>query len=136
MLSKIALVALSAAALAPAPAIAADAAGFTLNISGTVPVICRAEMTANVVTPQAGQVSLGQMNEFCNDANGYEVYAEHSPELANAVVLVDGVAIKLSPTGTTRLSRSDTAGIASRSVELRLADGQTAGTLSIRVVAL
>jgi type 1 fimbria pilin len=136
MLSKIALAALSAAALAPGSALAADAAGFTLDISGTVPVICRAEMTANVVAPKDGRVSLGQMNEFCNDANGYEVYAEHSPELANAVVVVDGVEVKLSATGTTRISRSDTAGIASRNVELRLADGQSAGTLSIRVVAL
>ena len=138
MPSKIAFAALSAAA-AFAPAIAAASepmATFSLELVGTVPVICRAELSNSVVAPQAGLVSLGRMDEFCNDPNGYEVYAEHSPELADAVLVVDGVEMPLSAGGVTRVAKSDGAGIASRSVELRLADGRAGGTLSFRVVAL
>ncbi len=44
----------------------------------------------------------------------------------------------LSAEGPTRVSRSDHADIATRSIELRLPDGRTvaSGTLSFRVVAL
>jgi hypothetical protein len=138
MLPRIALTAFAATALvSTAPAVATPA-GFTLEMTGHVPTICHAQVQQNTAVASAGLINLGTINEFCNHANGYEVYAEHSPELADAVLVVDGVEVPLSASGPTRVSRSDHADIATRSLELRLPDGRTApnGTLSFRVVAL
>ena len=135
MLPRIVYTALAASALvstgAAATSLDAGPAGFTIEMTGHVPTICYAEVQLDVARP-------GLMNEFCNGANGYEIYAEHSPELADAVLVVDGVEVPLSASGPTRVSRSDHADIATRSLELRLPDGRTApnGTLSFRVVAL
>lgn len=129
MLPRIALTAVAASALVSTAATATPS--FTLELTGQVPTICFAEVQLN-----AGRT--GTIDEFCNGANGYEVYAEHSPELAGAKLVVDGVEVALSAEGPTRVSRSDHADIATRSLELRLPDGRAApgGTLSFRVVAL
>ena len=129
MLPRIALTAVAASALVSTAAAAAPS--FTLDLTGQVPTICYAEVQLTVA-------KTGTLDEFCNDANGYEVYAEHSPELAGATLVVDGVEVALSAEGPTRVSRSDHADIATRSLELRLPDGRAApnGTLSFRVVAL
>ena len=126
MLPRIVLTAVAASALVSTAATATPS--FTLELTGQVPTLCFAEVRLDV----------GTLNEFCNDANGYEVYAENSPELTGAVLVVDGVEVPLSAKGPTRVSRSDHADIATRSLELRLPDGRTApnGTLSFRVVAL
>jgi hypothetical protein len=129
MLPRIALPLVAASALVSTAAAANTS--FTLELTGHVPTICYAEVQLNAA-------SLGTINEFCNRANGYEVYAEHSPDLAGAMLVVDGVEVALSADGPTRVSRSDRADIATRSIELRLPDGRTAtgGSLSFRVVAL
>ena len=134
MLPRIALTAFAATALVSTPAVAA-APAFTLEMTGYVPTICLTQIEA---VPSAGAVLAGTMHEFCNNAAGYEIYAEHSPELAGAVLVVDGAAVALSADGPTRISRSDHADIAARSLELRLPDGRTVAgaTLSFRTVAL
>src|SRR5688572_847423 len=121
MLPRIALTAFTATALVSTPAVAA-APAFTLEMIGHVPTICHTKVQ---VAPAAGAVLAGTMHEFCNNAAGYEIYAEHSPELAGAVLVVDGAAMPLSADGPTRVSRSDHADIAARSLELRLPDGRT-----------
>jgi hypothetical protein len=129
MLPRIALTAVAASALVSTAAAASPS--FTLELTGQVPTICYADV-------QLSAARTGTLDEFCNHANGYEVYAEHSPELAGAMLVVDGVEMALSAEGQTRVSRSDHADIATRSLELRLPDGRAApnGTLSFRVVAL
>jgi hypothetical protein len=129
MLPRIALPLVAASALVSTAATATPS--FTLELTGHVPTICHAEVQLDAAGP-------GTISEFCNHANGYEVYAEHSPDLAGAMLVVDGVEVALSADGPTRISRSDHADIATRSIELRLPDGRTAqgGSLSFRVVAL
>lgn len=129
MLPRIALTAVAASALVSTAATATPS--FTLELTGQVPTICYADVQLS-----AGRT--GTLDEFCNVSSGYEVYAEHSPELAGAMLVVDGVEVALSAEGPTRVSRSDHADIATRSLELRLPDGRAApnGTLSFRVVAL
>jgi hypothetical protein len=123
MLPRIAFTTLTASALASTAAVAAPA-GFTLAMTGHVPTLCRAEV----------RLDLGTLEEFCNDADGYEVYAEPSPGLAGAVLVVDGAEIPLSASGPTLVSRSDHADIATRSLELRRAG--PGGSLTIRIVPL
>ena len=129
MLPRTAFIAVAASALGSTAATAAPS--FTLELTGQVPTLCYAQV-------QLDAARLGTIDEFCNGANGYEVYAEHSPEIADAVLVVDGVEVPLSASGPTRVSRSDHADIATRSLELRLPDGRAApnGSLSFRVVAL
>src|SRR3954463_7798339 len=123
MLPRIALTALAASALASTAAAAAPA-GFALEMTGHVPTVCRVE----------ARLDQGVLEESCNGAGGYEVYAEPSPELANAVLVVDGAEVALSASAPTRISRSDHADIATRSLELR--GSSPSGTLTFRIVPL
>jgi hypothetical protein len=82
-------------------------------------------------------VDLGGLNEFCNSPNGYEVYVDYSPSLAAAALIVDGQKIPLSRDGSTRISKSNRAGIASRKIALDLSKARSAaGSLSFRITAL
>lgn len=122
------LLAGSATAAAPANS------SYTIGITGFVPVICHAQFDASVVPSQAGETSLGQLNEFCNNPNGYQIFAETSPELADATLLVDGEAITLAAGASTLVVSADGPSIASR--EVSLASNGAAGSLSFRLVAL
>lgn len=137
-LSKLAMVVAGlCATIAPAsgfePSVSVGGSKYTIAVSGFVPVICRANVEASVIAPNAGTVSLGTLKEFCNSPGGYRVVADYSPALANAKLLVDGQEIALDQGGSVTVSQSDQAAIINRAVELELAqDGQT-GSLSFRI---
>lgn len=142
-MKKIALGALAAVvasnASAVAPGVGVRSGQFTIGISGYVPVVCRASVGATVAPTTTGHdIDLGGLKEFCNSPNGYEVYADYSPELAAASLIVDGKKINLSAGGSTRISKSNRAGIASRSIALELPKtARTANaSLSFRITAL
>lgn len=109
---------------------------FTLGISGFVPVICRASVDATAVPAAAGEVSLGTLSEFCNNPNGYEVYADHSAGLAGGSIVVGGQKMPLSETGSTRIRQSDRARIDSNGLSLEMPEGVTSGQISFRIVPL
>jgi hypothetical protein len=118
------------------PRVAVSSAQYSIGISGFVPVVCHATVDAAMVPAQSGQVSLGSLNEFCNSPNGYEVYADYSPNMAKASLLVDGQKVPLGKDGTTRVTKSNRAGIAAHAVSLDLPKGVEPGTISFRIVAL
>jgi hypothetical protein len=126
----------SSAAQAADPHVSVGSAQYTIGISGFVPVVCRATVDAAMVPAQGGQVSLGSLNEFCNNPNGYEVYADYSANMAKASLLVDGQKVPLGKDGTTRVTKSNRAGIAAHAVSLDLPKGVEPGTISFRIVAL
>ena len=128
--------ALLAAVSAAAPGVAADIASHTVVIEGVVPVVCRASVDVAVVPAAEGELKLGRLTEFCNNGSGYRVYADYSPELAKATLLVDGAEVELDDGGSTLISSSDAARIASRDVALSVPDGVAGGTLSFRIVPL
>jgi len=121
-------------ATAAAPGVPAQSAGYTIDIVGFVPVICRATIDATIVPGAAGETNLGELNEFCNSPNGYQVFVEPSPELANATLVVDGHAVTLSGNEPTLVAASNGPAIASRNVSLSSNGG--GGSLSFRIVAL
>ena len=123
-------------ASATAPSALTDQSSFTLELRGYVPVICNAQVNAAQVTPQAGQVELGQLSEFCNNANGYEVWIDYSPSLAGASLVVDGQTVNLTDAGSARISHLDHAAIASHDLALDLPSADTQGNISVRVVTL
>ena len=137
-LSKLGLVVAGlCATIAPAsgfePSVSVGGNQYAISVSGFVPVICRANVEASVIAPNAGTVSLGTLKEFCNSPAGYRVIADYSPALEDAKLLVDGKKIPLGKGGSVIVSDSKQAAIASHAVELQLPkDGQT-GSLSFRI---
>jgi ABC-type sugar transport system substrate-binding protein len=107
---------------------------YTIGITGFVPTICHAQLDTTVIPAQSGETSLGKLNEFCNSPNGYQVFVEGSPELANATLVVDGQPITLAANGPTLVASSDRPNIAARDVSL--ASNGAAGSLSFRIVSL
>ncbi len=133
IVSAAALLALNTPAVASAPGVDAASSRYSITLSGFVPVICRASVDATMVDAQEGLAPLGSLNEFCNSPTGYQVYADHSPELDGASLVVDGVAMPLSDAGSTLVSQSDHAAIESRSVSLDLPEGVSTGSISFRI---
>jgi hypothetical protein len=131
------LSALAAAATFVGSATAAEPASFELRLRGYVPVICRASVEANTASIQRGVVDLGALNEFCNSANGYEVWMDYSPHLSGAILMVDGRAVRLAGAhGSVRISVSSHAAMQSRQLALHLRGQRPEGAISFRVVAL
>lgn len=107
----------------------AHAAGDGLAFGGEAPLVCAASLT-----PSAGDpASLGQVREFCNDPNGFQVWVDYPAELANASLLVDGVAVTLSPAGTTRIDTAAAPGQLTRTLVLQ---GGAGGGVTVRIVPL
>jgi hypothetical protein len=89
------------------------------------------------VAPADGAyISLGNLTEFCNNPGGYEVYVDHSAGLTGGSLSVSGETVELSAAGTTLVSRSRHAAVASRTLGLTAPAGVVAGTLSFRIVPL
>ena len=132
----VAMAALSAPAMGSMPHVGIDSGQFTIGISGYVPVICRASVEQTMVAPHEGEVSLGALREFCNSPNGYAIHADYSESLAHAKIIVDGHKVPLNKSGTTEISKSNRAGIATRELELDLPKGVEGGSVSFRIVPL
>jgi hypothetical protein len=128
-----AFAALAAAAVA-IPAVAAETGDYRIGIEGEVPLLCRASVDSATVPATAGETKLGRLEEFCNSGAGYKVYADYSPELANAVLRVDGRAVPLDESGTALVSSSAGAAIASHDLVLSLPEGVSGGSISFRIV--
>ena len=135
-LGVIAMTALSAPAIGAMPNVGIESGQFTIGISGFVPVICRASVEQTMVAPQEGQVSLGALKEFCNSPTGYSIQADYSPSLAHAKIIVDGRPVPLGKSGTTEITKSNKAGIATRDLQLDLPKGVEGGSVSFRIVPL
>lgn len=126
----------SLAFVTAAAAETAGSAGYSLELRGHVPVICRVSLDRSQVQMTSGVQSLGAMTEFCNSANGYQVWIDHQPGTDGAIV-IDGRRVALSSNGATMISQSATAARRSRNVQLELpSDASAPATLSLRVVPL
>ena len=110
-------------------------ASYSIGITGYVPVTCRATLQATVIPSQPGATSLGNLQEFCNNPNGYQIFVDSSPELANATLVIGGREVELSGTGSTLVSASSGPAITSTDVVLEHSGGAS-GSLSFRIVAL
>lgn len=127
---------MAGATSATAPSALPAQSSYTVELRGFVPVICHAEVNAAQVAATSGQTPLGQLSEFCNNPNGYEVWVDYSPSLAADALLVDGKKVQLSASGSTRIDRSNRAAIDSKSLALDAPTGGVSGNISIRMVAL
>jgi hypothetical protein len=131
---------LMAAAMTAGPAVAAqsgdssNSVSYSIGIVGYVPVVCRAEFSASVVPTNPGATHLGHLEQFCNSPNGYQIFVDSSPELANATLMVGGRKVTLSGSGSTLVTASQGPAITSDNVVLQ--SHGASGSLSFRIVAL
>jgi len=123
-----------AATMAAAPpASAATGTQIVFGVTGYVPLKCSVDLEAQSVQMQGGLVSLGRLVESCNNSRGYEVYAEVSPGLAGAKLIVDGRSVPLTEASATLVSMSSGPGQKSHEVSLDGPKG-VGGTISFRVM--
>lgn len=120
-------------ALAPASQAQSGTSQYRIGVEGHVPVICRVSVDAAQVDTGAGTATLGNLNEFCNNARGYQVVADYAPALAGSSLVVDGVEIPLTESGSVTVSRSATAAIANRKLALKLAANAEPSNLTFRI---
>lgn len=127
---------LAAAVAFPATSALASGARYEIEITGYVPVACNVQAGASSINLAGStNVSLGSVNEFCNDPNGYQVWIDYAPGIKAASVNVDGTRIALSPTGSTMISSSGTAARHVRQVSLNTGGNQLT-SISMRIVPL
>ncbi|MGE8140808.1 hypothetical protein ACQKOE_02420 [Novosphingobium sp. NPDC080210] len=110
---------------------------YQITLRGFVPTICRVSVEPKV-TPAGGVlVDLGEMKEFCNSPNGYIVYADHTPNVTGAVLIIDGRSVVLSPHGSTMLLESRGPGNRTHKVSLDLRNHPAPkGYISFRIQPL
>lgn len=139
--SNLAYLALALVAVAASPAASSTAnsfsskASYSITLRGFVPVICRVSVTPTATAADTGVQDLGELKEFCNAPNGYDVFIEHTGDANGAAVIVDGQAIALSETGETVISTSSTAAFRDRSLKLALNDDSQLTALTFDVQA-
>jgi len=105
MLRNFSLV-LATLSLAAAPSVAmAESEGITFR--GTVPVHCVVRHSAGGYGANAGNgVVLGQLREFCNAANGYQLVVSYTPgSLEGAVLTIGDDSIVLNGSGHAVISQ-------------------------------
>ena len=117
-------------AVAAAPASAASGIG----LYGQAPLVCSAGIAAApaaAATTPGAPLALGQLNEFCNDPDGFDVWIDYPASLSTASLIVDGQAEQLSADGTIVVSHASNPGQASLS--LALSGQPTSGPIALTV---
>jgi hypothetical protein len=133
---RINAIGLSALLTISSNALATESANYTIQISGYVPVICRVTSSARNIEISGQKSEQVQIEEFCNNSQGYQVWLDHEPN-SGATVYVDGKAIWLSEGGSTMIRNSDRAALETHSLSFEI--GESEGRLpsvSMRIVPL
>ena len=112
---------------------AVQAASSTIQITGTVSVICKINGNAQQ-TLSGPQTDLGSITEFCNSPGGYQVWVDYAPGIGGQTLYVDGRAVPLSDSGSTMIDSSANAAVQNRSLTLTGTGALT--SLSMRIVPL
>lgn len=105
-----------------------------VDMSGESPQVC----SAGIDPPGAGAggngVAIGQLREFCNASDGYEVWIDFPSELVGAVLVVDGQDLSLTEARTVRVSHAAGPGLAQHRLQLRPRTAARSVTLTVRML--
>jgi len=110
-----------------------SAASSTIEITGTVSVICKVNELAQQ-TVSGTEVNLGNITEFCNNPAGYQLWVDYTPGITGETLYIDGRAVPLSVSGSTMIDSSATASVQSHN--LSISGPTTPASLSMRMVPL
>ncbi len=97
--------AMGLASILATPAQAADGASGGFNISLEVPAVCDLGMPDFVILEDQHAIT-GEVQEFCNSSNGFQVIASHRPLAPDEIVEVDfdGATAKLDEGGVSSIA--------------------------------
>jgi hypothetical protein len=109
----------------------AAASSYGVELRGNVAVSCHVTGQTPVVNVAGDVADLGVLREFCNNAAGYSLYLDYAPQLAGAVVTIDGNSIELGSEGTAALAAEAGPAMRSRSVQIDLSKAEDASNLAI-----
>ena len=128
---SIALGALSLSAITAAGAAAAPG----MDLRGEAPPVC----SAGIDQPGRGAgggsgVAIGQLLEFCNAPDGYEVWRDYPADLVGAVLVVDGKDLPLTEARTVRVSHVAGPANVRHRLQLRADPGRRTATLTVRML--
>lgn len=126
-MKKIAALGLVAAMIA----VPAAASSYGVELRGNVAVSCHVTGQAAMINVADGAADLGVLREFCNNAAGYNLYLDYAPQLAGAVVTVDGAQVELGREGTAMLAAETGPAMRSRAVQIDLSKVADASNLAI-----
>jgi hypothetical protein len=107
-----------------------------LGLAGQAQLVCRAGIAPSAAAAPGAQIALGQLNEFCNDPDGFDVWIDYPTSLSSASLIVDGKSQNLSKTGTIRVSHASRPGQASLSLALNGSRISGPISLTVRVVPI
>ena len=91
---------------------------YQISMKGFVPIVCRVSIDDSVKATGDNIIDLGQMNEFCNNANGYRIFVDHASDASGAALIIDGQRVELSAQGSTVIYQSNTAAKRSHRISL------------------
>jgi hypothetical protein len=115
---------------------ATGAANATINISGHVPLTCTVNFAGGSgAFNEAGVARLGSTAEFCNNAQGYRLYAYASPDAADGALLVNGRQIALAPGREVLIAENVSPARTSRAIDYLVAEGEGGGSVTLRIEA-
>lgn len=107
------------------------ASSYGVELRGTVAVSCHVTGQSALIDVSSDIADLGVLREFCNNAAGYNLYLDYAPQLAGAVVTVDGTRIALGSEGTTALAIEAGPAIRTRAVQIELSNVEDKSNLAI-----
>ena len=105
------------AALVSAPLAAST---YGVELRGHVPVSCHVTGSAAMIELADGIADLGTVREFCNNAAGYTLLLDYAPQLAGAVVTIDGTSVVLDGAGTASLAAEAGPALKTRAISIDL----------------
>ena len=97
---------------------------YRIELRGFVPVVCTASRNTTAVSYIAGETQIGDVAEFCNNPNGFQVWADYPTTLNGATLTLDGKRVALPPGGSALVDSSDTPVIAKKTLTI---ESTTAG---------
>lgn len=113
-------------------AVGATSENASVNIRGIVPTVCRVQFSQPTVA-NGPVIQLGQMQQLCNNIDGYRVVMQHPAGLNGATVSVDGVETPISSGNETILVDSNRPAFRTSEVSLNFGDTDGPGALSFRI---
>lgn len=116
------------AAMISAPSAASS---YGVELRGNVGVNCHVTSQSSVIDASHGVADLGTLREFCNNAAGYTLYLDYAPQLAGAVVKVDGANIVLGTEGSVEMASEAGPAIRNRAVTIDLSQVEDNANLAI-----
>jgi hypothetical protein len=128
--------AVMASGLGVATAAGAGAAEWTIQVRGYVPLICNVQLDGQPSADNSNgkKVHLGQLNELCNNGNGYTVYAT-TPAGVGGEFIVGNTHVPVSSSGVTKIDQSATAAAVKQQLAYQPDGGQTPSTIAFTIVA-